>query len=136
MRGALYEMPSLFMFRATKPPEIGAMAKKITLLHRLPYEKATPSTGLTSLGLKIRNRHVESCVYKNVLEPVANPGGFQSSCYTNSYISEYTVDILHNHTPWCPSLEHNCCAPSSLHFFWRWGRNSYVEVGGMTGSKL
>ncbi|GBM12282.1 hypothetical protein AVEN_155284-1 [Araneus ventricosus] len=50
-------MPSLFMFRATQPPETGAMAK-IT----------QPSSGLTSLGMKIRNRHVESCVYKNVLE--------------------------------------------------------------------
>ncbi|GBN69315.1 hypothetical protein AVEN_200901-1 [Araneus ventricosus] len=60
-------MPSLFTFRVKQPPEIGAMAK-ITLLHRVAYEKATPSSGLTSLGMKIRNRHVESCVYKNVLE--------------------------------------------------------------------
>ncbi|GBL87025.1 hypothetical protein AVEN_218732-1 [Araneus ventricosus] len=60
-------MPFLFTFRASQPPEIGAMAK-ITLLHRVAYEKAAPSSGLTSLGMKIRNRHVESCVYKNVLE--------------------------------------------------------------------
>ncbi|GBO08057.1 hypothetical protein AVEN_46913-1 [Araneus ventricosus] len=58
-RGALYAMPSLFTFRETQPPEIGAMAK-INLLHRVAYEKATPSWGLTSLGMKIRNRHVES----------------------------------------------------------------------------
>ncbi|GBO08284.1 hypothetical protein AVEN_182827-1 [Araneus ventricosus] len=68
-------MSSLFTFRATQPPEIGAMAK-ITLLHRVAYEKATPSSGLTSLEMKIRNRHVESCVYKNVLE-------LQSSWNTN-----------------------------------------------------
>ncbi|GBN16770.1 hypothetical protein AVEN_23805-1 [Araneus ventricosus] len=66
-RGALYAMPFLFTFRATQPPEIGAMAK-ITLLHCVACEKATPSAGLTSLGMKIRNRHVESCVYKNSLE--------------------------------------------------------------------
>ncbi|GBN72661.1 hypothetical protein AVEN_170588-1 [Araneus ventricosus] len=60
-------MPSLFTFRATQPPEIGAMAK-ITLLYRVAYEKATPSSGLTSLGMKIQNRDVKSCVYKNVLE--------------------------------------------------------------------
>ncbi|GBM66512.1 hypothetical protein AVEN_246917-1 [Araneus ventricosus] len=55
------------MFRAMQPLEIGAMAK-ITLLYRVSYKKATPSSGLTSLGKKIQNRHVESCVYKNVLE--------------------------------------------------------------------
>ncbi|GBN80788.1 hypothetical protein AVEN_88174-1 [Araneus ventricosus] len=66
-RGALFTMPSLFTFRATQPPEIGTMAK-ITLLHSVAYEKATPSSGLTSLGMKIRNRHVKSRVYKNVLE--------------------------------------------------------------------
>ncbi|GBN69542.1 hypothetical protein AVEN_272678-1 [Araneus ventricosus] len=60
-------MPSLFTFRVKQPPEIGAMAK-ITLLHRVAYEKATPSSGLTSLGMKIRNRHVESCVYKKILK--------------------------------------------------------------------
>ncbi|GBO01760.1 hypothetical protein AVEN_241835-1 [Araneus ventricosus] len=64
--GTLYAMPFLFMFPTTQPPEIGAMAK-ITL-HHVAYEKATPSSGLTSLGMKIRSRHVESCVYKNVLE--------------------------------------------------------------------
>ncbi|GBM68460.1 hypothetical protein AVEN_6434-1 [Araneus ventricosus] len=68
-------MPSLFTFRSTQPPGIGAMAK-ITLLHHMAYEKATPSLGLTSLGMKIRNRHVESCVYKNVLK-------LQSSWNTN-----------------------------------------------------
>ncbi|GBL99811.1 hypothetical protein AVEN_162824-1 [Araneus ventricosus] len=68
-------MPSLFAFRATQPPEIGAMVK-ITLLHRVAYEKATPSSELTSLGMKIRNNHLKSCVYKNVLE-------LQSSCDTN-----------------------------------------------------
>ncbi|GBN67654.1 hypothetical protein AVEN_134981-1 [Araneus ventricosus] len=52
-------MPSLFTFRATHPPEIGAMTK-ITLLHRVAYEKATPSSGLTSLGMKVRNRHVKT----------------------------------------------------------------------------
>ncbi|GBN50241.1 hypothetical protein AVEN_49572-1 [Araneus ventricosus] len=57
----------LSSFRTTQPPEIGAMAK-IILLHRVAYKKATPSSGMTSLGIKIRNRHVESCVYKNVLE--------------------------------------------------------------------
>ncbi|GBN78680.1 hypothetical protein AVEN_238747-1 [Araneus ventricosus] len=61
--------------RATQPPEIGAMAK-ITPLHRVANEKATPSSGLTSLGMKFRNRHVESFVYKNVLE-------LQSSWNTN-----------------------------------------------------
>ncbi|GBN47277.1 hypothetical protein AVEN_230307-1 [Araneus ventricosus] len=39
-------------FRAKQPPEIGAMAK-ITLLHRVVYEKATPSSQLTSLGMRI-----------------------------------------------------------------------------------
>ncbi|GBM73067.1 hypothetical protein AVEN_268538-1 [Araneus ventricosus] len=72
---AFYAMPSLFTFRATQPPEIGAMAK-ITLLHGVAYEKATPSSELTSLGMKIRNRHVESSVYKNVPE-------LQSSWNTN-----------------------------------------------------
>ncbi|GBN60549.1 hypothetical protein AVEN_242052-1 [Araneus ventricosus] len=42
-------MSFLFTFRATQPPEMGAMAK-ITPLHRVAYEKATPSSGLTSLG--------------------------------------------------------------------------------------
>ncbi|GBM20724.1 hypothetical protein AVEN_105956-1 [Araneus ventricosus] len=60
-------MPSLLTFLATQPPEIGAMAK-ITLLHRVACEKSTPLPGLTSLEMKIRNRHVKSCVYKNVLE--------------------------------------------------------------------
>ncbi|GBN34076.1 hypothetical protein AVEN_164257-1 [Araneus ventricosus] len=67
-------MPSLHVLR-NGPPEIGAMAK-ITLLDHVPYEKAMPSSGLTLLGMKIRNRHVESCVYKNVLEQ-------QSSWNTN-----------------------------------------------------
>ncbi|GBM78673.1 hypothetical protein AVEN_178194-1 [Araneus ventricosus] len=73
-RGALYAMPSVFKFRVTQPPEIGAMAK--TTLHHVAYEKATPSSGLTSLGMKIRKRHVESCMYRNVLE-------LQSSWNTN-----------------------------------------------------
>ncbi|GBM19007.1 hypothetical protein AVEN_172481-1 [Araneus ventricosus] len=60
-------MPSLFTFRATQPPEIGAMAK-ITLLHRVAYEKATPSSELTSLEMKIRNRHVESRLQKSLTE--------------------------------------------------------------------
>ncbi|GBO24384.1 hypothetical protein AVEN_179263-1 [Araneus ventricosus] len=68
-------MPSLFTFHTTQPPEIGAMAK-ITFLHHMAYEKATPSSGLTSLGMKIRNKHIESCMYKNVLE-------LQSSWNTN-----------------------------------------------------
>ncbi|GBO07207.1 hypothetical protein AVEN_263073-1 [Araneus ventricosus] len=68
-------MPSVFTFRATQPPVIGAMAK-ITLLHRVAYEKAAPSSGLTSLGMKIRNRHIETSVYKNVQE-------LQSSWKTN-----------------------------------------------------
>ncbi|GBO36293.1 hypothetical protein AVEN_188870-1 [Araneus ventricosus] len=74
-------MPSLFTFCAMQPPEIGAMAK-ITLLHRVAYKKATPSSELMSLGMKIRNRHIESCVYKNVLE-------LQSSWNTNrTFISQ------------------------------------------------
>ncbi|GBM05105.1 hypothetical protein AVEN_210813-1 [Araneus ventricosus] len=58
-RGTLYAVPSLFMYHATQPSEIGAMAK-ITLLQHEAYKKATPSSGLTSLGMKIRNRHAES----------------------------------------------------------------------------
>ncbi|GBO24139.1 hypothetical protein AVEN_121670-1 [Araneus ventricosus] len=50
-RGALYVTPSLFTFSATQPPEIGAMAK-ITLLHHVTHEKATPLSGLTSLWMK------------------------------------------------------------------------------------
>ncbi|GBN80646.1 hypothetical protein AVEN_210869-1 [Araneus ventricosus] len=66
-RGALQAMPSLFTFRSAQPPEIGAMAK-ITLLHCMAQETATPSSRLTSLWMKIRNRDAESCVYRNALE--------------------------------------------------------------------
>ncbi|GBM20735.1 hypothetical protein AVEN_105965-1, partial [Araneus ventricosus] len=77
----------LSKFRATQPPEIGAMAK-ITLLHRVAYEKATPSSGLTSLEMKIRNMHVESCVYKNVLE-------LRSSWNTNrDHVTSYVMKSL------------------------------------------
>ncbi|GBM18437.1 hypothetical protein AVEN_66804-1 [Araneus ventricosus] len=55
-----YFMPSLFKFRTTQPPEIGAMAK-IILLHRVAYKKATPSP-----ELKIRNRPVESRLQKSL----------------------------------------------------------------------
>ncbi|GBL78279.1 hypothetical protein AVEN_42824-1 [Araneus ventricosus] len=56
-----------FSLHATQPPEIGAIAK-ITLLHRMAYEKALLSSELMSLGMKVRNRHVKNYVYKNVLE--------------------------------------------------------------------
>ncbi|GBM77447.1 hypothetical protein AVEN_128826-1 [Araneus ventricosus] len=52
LQSTLCAIPSLFTFRAMQPPEIGAMAK-ITLLHQVAYEKATSSSGLTSLGMKI-----------------------------------------------------------------------------------
>ncbi|GBN13857.1 hypothetical protein AVEN_176769-1 [Araneus ventricosus] len=60
-------MASLFTFRSTQAPEIGAMAKR-TLLHHVACEKATPSSGLTSLEMKIRNRHVESRLQKSLTE--------------------------------------------------------------------
>ncbi|GBN33767.1 hypothetical protein AVEN_126846-1 [Araneus ventricosus] len=60
-------MPSLFKFRAMQLPEIGAMAK-ITLLHRVAYEKATPSSGLTSLGMKIQKSHIKCCICRKVVK--------------------------------------------------------------------
>ncbi|GBO41341.1 hypothetical protein AVEN_34856-1 [Araneus ventricosus] len=47
--------------------EIGAMAN-IALPHRVAYEKATSSSGLTSPEMKIGNRHVESRLQKSSTE--------------------------------------------------------------------
>ncbi|GBN14794.1 hypothetical protein AVEN_251243-1 [Araneus ventricosus] len=67
-RGALYAIPSLFTFCAKQPPEIAAMAK-ITLLHPVAYEKAKYAfIGADVLGMKIRNRHVESRLQKSLTE--------------------------------------------------------------------
>ncbi|GBL86790.1 hypothetical protein AVEN_270420-1 [Araneus ventricosus] len=60
-------MPSLFAFRATQPPEIEAMAK-ITLPSSRGLRESHAFIGADVTGMKIRNRHFESYVYKNVLE--------------------------------------------------------------------
>ncbi|GBN93257.1 hypothetical protein AVEN_211780-1 [Araneus ventricosus] len=59
-------MPSLFMFHTKQPPEIGAMAK-ITLLHHVAYEKATPSSG----GLRESHTFIRRLTRKPHLHQVA-----------------------------------------------------------------